>query len=245
MAIYLLNARKTGIALFFIIFIFPVSAQYSLGMTGLLNTPDANMQKDGIFLAGANYLPKEMLPATWDYNTGNYFVNITFFPFVEVAYRLTLLKSELPENNNWQQDRSVSLRLRPLKERRYIPSVVIGSNDVLTTYELNVFKSTNSNRYFSSIYAVATKNIDISDNIFSITAGGYFFSKNDLYKGVFGGIKYTPSFLKQVSVIAEYDSNCVNAGVAALLFKHFSLHAFTYDMKAFSCGLRYEFCLLQ
>ena len=245
MTMFNYNVRKTGIIFFFISIIIPVFAQYSLGMTGLLNTPDANMQKDGMFMAGVNYLPEEMLPATWGYNTGNYFLNITFFPFVEVAYRCTILRGEFAQGNKWQQDRSVSLKLRPLKERRYFPSVVVGSNDVLTTYELNVFKTAKSNRYFSSIYAVATKNIDISSNIFSITVGSYLFSKNDLYKGVFGGIKYTPSFLKQVSVIGEYDSNSINAGFTAMLFNHLSLSAFTHDFKAFSCGLRYEFCLLQ
>ena len=214
-------------------------------MTGLLNTPNASMQEDGVFMAGVNYLPEEMLPKAWDYNSGNYFLNITFFSFMEVAYRCTFIKMDTYEKKNLQQDRSVSLRLRPVKESRYIPSIVVGSNDLLTTYELNVLNKTNGNRYFSSIYAVATKNLKLNENLFSITAGSYLFSKNEMYKGVFGGIKYSPSFLRQVSVIAEYDSNCINAGLTAKLFNHLSLYAFAYDLKYLSCGLRYEFCLLK
>lgn len=67
-------------------------AQRSLGTSGLLNIPSADMQEDGTFMAGGNYLPEEMLPREWGYNSGNYFVNLTFLPFMEVAYRCTLLK---------------------------------------------------------------------------------------------------------------------------------------------------------
>ena len=69
-------------------------AQRSLGVSGLLNIPSADMQEDGTFMAGGNYLPQEMLPQEWGYNSGNYFVNLTFLPFMEVAYRCTLLKVE-------------------------------------------------------------------------------------------------------------------------------------------------------
>ena len=236
--------RKTGLILISILCIIPVFAQSSLGMSGLLNTPDASMQRDGLFMTGVNFLPEEMTPDRWDYNTGNYFFNITFFPFLEVAYRCTLLKVNYDNGKKWNQDRSVSLRLRPIKEGRFIPAVVVGSNDLLTTYELNALNNSKSNRYFSSVYTVATKNIDFNGNLFSLTTGSYLFSKNELYKGVFGGIKYSPSFLRQVSIVAEYDSNCFNAGLTAKLFNHLSLHAFSYDFRVLSFGLRYEFCLL-
>ena len=225
--------------------IIPVYAQYSLGMTGLLNTPDASMQQDGTFMAGVNFLPEKMLPEAWGYNSGNYFLNMTFFPFVEVAYRCTLFKGEFLAGNKWQQDRSVSLRLRPLKEGRFYPSVVVGSNDLLTTYELNVLNKTKGNRFFSSVYATAMKNFDLNNNIFSLTFGSYFSSKNSTYKGVFGGVKYSPSFLKQASIIAEYDSNSINTGLSVKLFNHLSLYAFSYDFKVVSGGLRYEICLLK
>ena len=237
--------KQTGIILIFISCIIPVSAQSTLGMTGLLNTPDANMQTDGLFMAGANIMPEDMMPEVWDYNSGNYFLNITFFPFLEVAYRCTLFKDESNPVNKWQQDRSVSLRLRPLKEGYFHPSVVVGSNDVFTTHELNVLNKATGNRNFSSIYTVATKKIDLSDNILDVTFGSYVFSRNTLYKGVFGGVKYSPSFLKPVSLIAEYDSNVINVGLTSKLFNHLSLYAFSYDFRAISCGVRYEFCLIR
>lgn len=133
-------------------------AQYSLGVTGLLTIPTADMQADGTFMGGADFLPEAMMPSNWDYNTGNYFVNITFLPFVEVAYRCTLLHGEFEKGSKWNQDRSVSLRLRPLKEGKWWPAIVVGSNDAFTTGELNMFKSAAGNR-FSRLYMLSGQSI--------------------------------------------------------------------------------------
>ena len=132
-------------------------AQHSMGVTGLLNIPTADMQADGTFMVGANFLPDRMLPDLWNYNTGNYFLNMTFLPCLEVGYRCTLMRLK---TGKWNQDRSVSLRLRPLKEGRYWPSVVLGSNDALTTGELNPLKKVESNRFFSSVYGVVDEALD-------------------------------------------------------------------------------------
>lgn len=68
-----------------------IRAQYSMGNTGLLNIPTADMQETGTFMGGANYLPDGMTP--FKFNTGNYFVNITFLSILELSYRCTLLKT--------------------------------------------------------------------------------------------------------------------------------------------------------
>lgn len=67
-------------------------AQYSMGNTGLLNIPTADMQKTGTFMGGGNYLPEGMTP--FSFNTGNYFANITFLSFLELSYRCTLQKAK-------------------------------------------------------------------------------------------------------------------------------------------------------
>lgn len=224
--------------------IIPVHAQYSLGTTGLLTVPSAAMQADGRFMAGVNYLPGEMMPEKLNQNTGNYFVNITFLSFVEVAYRATILRN-FRGSDNWQQDRSVALRLRPLKEGRYYPAIVVGSNDVFTTNELNPLAESSGNRYFSSVYAVGTKHFAVRGHIIGLTAGGYFLSRNSMYEGFFGGFTYSPAFARQLTLIGEYEKNSVNAGIAARLFNHVSIHLFTYDFKAVSGGMRYEFDLLR
>lgn len=240
---------KTAFFLSLVLFFLTISAkaQYSVGTTGLLNIPTADMQTDGLFMAGGNYLPQQMMPEAWDYNTGNYFVNITFLPFVEVAYRCTLLRGEFKAGNKWQQDRSVSLRLRPLKEGRWWPSVVVGSNDAFTTGELNMFSEAKGNRFFSSVYGVATKHIVFLGNDLGVTLGGNIpFRENSYKRGVFGGVSYRPAFLRPITLMVEYDTtDSVNVGLSAYLFNHLSVYAFCYDFRAVSGGLRYDFRLIR
>jgi hypothetical protein len=214
-----------------------------MGVTGLLNIPSAEMQPDGFFMAGGNYLPEEMTPDFFDHATGNYFVNITFLSFAEVAYRCTLMKKEFIAGQKWQQDRSLTLRLRPLKEGKYYPSLAVGSDDLIKSYDFNPF--TADERYFASVYAVGTKHVAFGGHTLGFTLGAYFLSDHSLAKSIFSGIRYTPSFLQSVSLLAEYDTNGVNIGAAARLFGHFSAHLFSYDFKAISGGVRYEFQLIR
>ena len=61
-------------------------AQFTYGTTGLLHMPTADMQRDKTFMAGGGYLNSHALPSRWSYDTWNYYINITFFPWLEVAY---------------------------------------------------------------------------------------------------------------------------------------------------------------
>jgi Bacterial putative lipoprotein (DUF940). len=66
-----------------------VQGRYLMGNTGLLNIPTADMQEAGTFMGGCNYLPHGMTPLY--FNTGRYFVDITFLSLLEMSYRCTLL----------------------------------------------------------------------------------------------------------------------------------------------------------
>ena len=104
-------------------------AQFTTGTTGLLNMPTAEMQRDKTFMFGGGFLEKHATPARWTYNTWNYYINITFFPWLEVAYDCTLHKAMKCDPvygcGFWilstygkfvNQDRNFSVRLRLLKE---------------------------------------------------------------------------------------------------------------------------------
>ena len=41
-----------------------IKAQYTMGTTGMMNIPTAEMQQTGTFMIGGNYLPKELNPYT-------------------------------------------------------------------------------------------------------------------------------------------------------------------------------------
>lgn len=60
-----------------------VRAQYSLGSTGQLMIPTAEMQETGTFIGGANYLPEQVTPSVFSFPTMNYFVDMTLFSFIE------------------------------------------------------------------------------------------------------------------------------------------------------------------
>lgn len=184
---------------------------------------------------GGNYLPEAIMSTTWDYNSGNYYLNITFLPFLEVNYRLTLLQTVRTGKYN-QQDRSFALRGRLFKEQRFFPSVVIGANDLYTHTSGN-----KGNQNFGVVYTVATKNFGWRESNISATLvyGIDAFQKKQ-YSGVFGGIAFSPCFFKQMIFMAEYDSKVFNAGVSLLLFNHLYLHAFAYDLKYFCGGVAYK-----
>lgn len=210
-----------------------IKAQYSTGNTGLLNIPTADMQETGTFMGGGNYLPRGMTPFTFD--TGNYFVNLTFLSFLELSYRCTLLKSTRYDGRKgyYQQDRSMSVRVRLWKEGRPLPSVVVGANDP--------FRDSGTN-YFATAYGVLTKSLPIAGgDRLALTAGYYLpLNAHSVQRGPFGGISYSPAFCRELTFMAEYDSDGINVGAAARIWRHLSLHLFTRKFNCLSGGIRYE-----
>lgn len=216
-----------------------VHAQSLMGMSGLLNTPTAENVEGGRSMAGINYLPKESLPAyfTNQYNSANYYINISMFSFLEVSYRMTMLKGKSGKMN--EQDRSYSIKLRPISEGKYRPGLAIGTTDP--------FNDGGENAY-ESYYGVITKGFNLKGSRLSLSIGSYLSLENDDYRKqkfgtVFGGLSFVPGFCKNIKLIGEYDSNVYNAGVELNIFKCLNLNAFMYDMKHLSAGIRYEYVL--
>ena len=122
------------------------SAQFNYGTTGLMNMPTADMQRDKTFMAGGSWLSHHTSVPRWWYDTWNYYINITFFPWLELGYLCTGHKAVPTDYGNvsgyWvastygkfiNQDRSWHIRLRLWKEgwwKAWTPQVVVGSNDI-------------------------------------------------------------------------------------------------------------------
>ena len=136
-------------------------AQLSYGTTGLLHAPSADMQKDKTVMLGGNFLHQELTPPKFIFNTWNYYLNVTIFPFLEVAYTCTLFTAEslgLDKHGYsgfTNQDRYFSACLRVLKESKYIPAVVLGTSDPFTSSG-HKFASAIGNGYFCRYYLAAT-----------------------------------------------------------------------------------------
>ena len=124
------------------------TAQINYGTTGLMNLPTADMQRDKTFMAGGNWLNHHATVPRWWYDTWNYYINITIFPWLEAGYLCMGHKAVPTDYGNrsgyWvpstygkfiNQDRSFHFRLRVWKEgwwKEWTPQIVLGANDPST-----------------------------------------------------------------------------------------------------------------
>lgn len=158
-----------------------LKAQFTYGTTGLLNMPTADMQRDKTLLFGAGFLEKHASSARWFYNTWNYYLNITIFPWLEVSYDCTLHKAVKDDygigtSGFWvpgtygkfaNQDRNFAVRLRVWKEgwwKTWTPQIVVGGNDALhNSWEQGSKIGTTdqkTNGFLNRYYVAVTKHIE-------------------------------------------------------------------------------------
>lgn len=236
-----------------------VKAQFTYGTTGLLHMPTADMQQDKTFMAGGGYINKEALPTRWKYNTWNYYINITFFPWLEVAYTCTIFDEIVPWRDNVHmvnQDRFFSGRLRLWKEgwwKEWTPQIVVGGNDVLHgSHEGgNIGAVTEGgNAFFQRYYVAATKHLSWHGE-WGIHAA-YVYSKRIGHKfnGPAIGVDYQfalpeVSTLNKVvnglNLMGEYDSKFVNVGAKYTFWKdHINVIAELRECKYPSVGVYFK-----
>ena len=84
--------RNLCLLLFFCCYSVYLFPQYSHGVTGLLHSPSAEMQQDKTVMIGGGSFNENLTPPRFNYNTYNYYLNVTIFPCLEIAYTCTLFK---------------------------------------------------------------------------------------------------------------------------------------------------------
>ena len=233
----------------------PAMAQFTYGTTGLLHMPTADMQKDKTFMAGGGYLNKHATPSRWNYNTGNYYINITFFPWLEVAYTCTIFDEMVDRGvmiHMINQDRNFSGRLRLWKEgwwKEWTPQIVIGANDPTTGSAgdyTNMGVEGNGNGYLNRYYIAATKHLSWHGEWGVHAAYVYNRRYKDKLNGLAIGVDYQfalpeTSLLNKavngLNLMAEYDSKFVNIGAKYTLWKdHINIIGELRDCKYPSVG---------
>lgn len=242
------------IGLWIVLLCFPImlSAQMTYGVTGLLHMPSAEMQRDKTVMLGGNFLNKALTPPEWYYGTYNYYLNVTIFPFLEVAYTCTLFTAEgmgyakYGYSGFMNQDRYFSFRLRALKEGqfwKYMPAVVLGTSDPFTSTGDKI-ASEKGNGYFSRFYIAATKHIQIGKEELGVHLAYLYNRRKDYHlNGPAVGVTYSPSFHKPLTLIAEYDSKDFALGATYLLLNHVHFQFEMQRMKWFSGGLAFKIYL--
>lgn len=232
-----------GAILLLLVSCYAVCAQSTAGITGLLNSPSAEMSPDGTVKFGGNILNKDIMPDYWNYNTINFFMNITFLPFFEASITNTAL--DLWKDGRFSNiDRSINFKLRPLKEGKYWPAVVVGSNDFITTSS-ELVAPVGGNRYFGKVYLALSKHFDINGHTIGLHAAYNYVTSSTLKIDfpVSGGISYSPAFYKKMNIIAEYDTKNFNIGTNIILLKYVYLQVLFQNLKYPSVGAHFQFTL--
>ena len=232
--------RRLGIVCILCLLACSVKAQFTYGTTGLLHMPTADMQKDKTFMFGGSYLNKHATPSTWYYDTYNYYINITFFPWLEVGYTCTLFSAEWLGVDKYgysgftNQDRSFHGRLRIWKEgwwKEWTPQIVAGVNDFTTgagTDYSDMAVEGDGNGYFNRYYIAATKHLSWY-GYWGIHAA-YVYNKRgkDKLNGAAVGVDYQFALkgeelwqkaVNGLNLMAEYDSKFVNIGARYSVWK--------------------------
>lgn len=160
-------------------------AQWTYGTNGLLNMPTSEMEEKGTFMIGSSYLNKHTSTSRWFYDTFNYYVNVTFFSFLEVSYNMELHKAMYDDYGSKQtgywapytygkfvnQDRQFDVKLRLWKEgwvNRWTPQIVIGSDDITSHSwadpdKMFSIEDGGMNGFNNRYYAAATKHFHIPE----------------------------------------------------------------------------------
>ena len=239
-------------------------AQFTYGTTGLLHMPTADMQRDKTFMAGGGYLNHHATPDRWQYDTWNYYINITFLPWLEVAYTCTIFDEWTRGGKVYMknQDRNFSGRLRLWKEgwwKAWTPQIVVGANDVRHGSghggDIGAVEGTGTggNTFFQRYYIAATKHLSWMGEWGFHAA--YVYSKRIGHKfngAAFGvdyqfalkGEEFWHKAVNGLNLMAEYDSKFVNVGAKYSIWKdHIHVIGELRECKYPSVGVYFKVCL--
>mgnify|MGYP000009486588 FL=1 len=253
--------------------------QHTYGTSGLLYSPTAEMQKDKTVMIGGSMIDHNIYrDAYWnahdEYNpyTYNYYLNITLFPWLEIAYTCTLVKG-IHGSNYWpqqtwgkftNQDRSFHGRLRLWKEgwwQQWTPQIVLGANDPGShesagggdlTFQ-DVGESTN---HLTRFYVAATKHFTFEKwGTLGLHASVIQFDGLDFDNehGVTVGINYRfnrteddfwNKALNGLNLMGEYYDSVWNVGTNYSVWKdRINVVAALYDGRFLSVGIYFRVCL--
>ena len=239
------NMKRLHISMMVLLLSVTVWGQQYLGTPGLIHVPTADMDTVGVARVGAHYVPKVMIPdrMTFDkekFNSLTNYLSITPFRWVELGYGYTLWKVHRNMDRNqkggfYSKDRYFTVRLQPISEDKWWPSVVLGSNDIWGSSD----EGKSGSNFYRNYYLAASKHIDWAGN----RIGGHLAYRywrrdyNHKWNGVVGGITFQPSFYRPLRVMAEWDGNEANVGIDCRVAKYFLLQCGLMDMKYFNGGL--------
>ncbi|HEV7349182.1 YjbH domain-containing protein [Telluribacter sp.] len=232
------------------------------GKPGLIYIPTARETPDGTFTVGANYNPYRYgFRSTYYKNQGNFserilYANLTLLHRLEINVNLVHLNGPgIPYIERMIGDRQLDIKYLLLKEKKLRPSIAVIMSSPFTVQASLI------------TYAlVATKQFQFNENIkFELTGGmgsPYFIFRddksglnynvladfkiikrseaifsNDYLTGPFGGLSL--NYQQKAGLMAEWDSQRVNVGGYATLFKRWTIQAGLLNFDQLTFGTSY------
>ncbi len=224
------------------------SAQQYTGMGGLIHVPSADMDTVFVVHVGAHYVEKNMIPDEMvvygngdgeKFNSLTNYLSVQPFRWLEIGYGYTLWKMHKnldPKEKTgfYAKDRYFSVRIQPVREDKWWPSVVIGGNDVVGSGE----NAESGSNYYRNFYVAASKHYSLFGQRFGAHIAYRKWTKdyNHKWNGVVGGLTFQPSFYEPLRFIVEWDGCEPNIGVDCTLFKYVMLQASLQNCQYFSAG---------
>ncbi|WP_229254301.1 YjbH domain-containing protein [Dyadobacter sp. NIV53] len=248
--------RKGSFLLPFLILILttmPAIAQLNItGKPGLIYTPGASFNEEGAFLFGGNYKPKKYsFRRNNSYSENTYFLNLTLLKRLEIGLNLT--RSNGVGKISGIGDRQLDVKYLLVKEGKVMPAVAI---IVSAPFSINNSFTTNA--------VVASKSVPLSADLYADFSAGYgspyYLLRNDSEKsnynifndmkwkmkkdlsyaylsGMFGGVNL--HYRNNGGLLLEWDSQQINMGAYAVLFKKWTVQAALLNFDRISFGTSY------
>lgn len=214
-----------------------IQAQSLTGMAGLVSIPIANEFKDGEITVGVNYFNKSY-NSFGSFSKDGYSYNFAFNFIPEIEFGGKISRNVKEGNIQGIGDRTISFRIRPFFENKYLPAVVLGWQNIGAAF------GSEGAVHQHSLFIVTSKSIKrisfLDDFSLHLGFGSKLIdSRNYQFQGVFGGVKLDRSiFTKNVllSLMAEYDARSFNTGLKIKFLNTIYLLSYWLEMKYFSGG---------
>lgn len=233
-----------------------VCGQEYHGVTGLIQAPSAEIDSAGTFRGNISWVDKAMLPDLTYYSDGIpfnapcYTVGMAVFKWLQLSYTGTIVKMHRNGDRAaplgyYNEDRHINLKIIPLYEGKWWPSISLGWDDVGDLRVFKIGKSWTTNSFFGNVYIAASKHFDIKGYELGvhISCRYYSYAKNKDRRGIAGGLTIRPAFFRQLRGIVEWDGIGVNAGVDVLLWKRLLLQASLIHGTGFSATIGYHYTI--
>jgi hypothetical protein len=169
------------------------------GTSGLIRIPTADVIPDGALLMGASYMDRAHSRLRTASNAIPLMVGIGLLPNLELVGKLTILDDVDAYDWGFNMDRSFNAHYRLLRQRGLLPALAVGAQDVMF--------ATTASYLGEAQYVVGTWEV----GRLRLHCG----VGTDRLDGVFGGLDYDLLGNHRLHLMADYDTEFVNAGLRA------------------------------